>query len=490
MFIDNPPNIAFKGHADWAADFFDDKIEELTGYRKEEFNSRKLRWIDLVVEEDLPAMAKVFFDAREGSKAYVREYRIKTRSGDIVWVQEGSRIVCDKDGQVECITGAFTDVTERKRAEEALRESQEKFSKAFSASPDAISIATLTDGYFIDANEAFLEATGYTRQQVIGHTARELDIWDNPADRMVLVSMVRERGSVRSLEFKFRKSSGEVRSMLCSAEVIELGGRECLLMIGRDITERKRLEEQLRQGQKLRSIGVLAGGVAHDFNNLLQIIQGYAELLLKNKTKDHPDFKKLNGILQATLRGCELTQQMLTFSRNMEAKKCPIDLNTTIEQVASLIEHMLPKKITIRQQLASGLRLIHADPIQIEQVIMNLVINAKDAMPEGGKIIIETRNITLDEAHCRTYPMARPGDYVLLSVSDTGCGMDKETLDCIFEPFYSTKGPCGGTGLGLAIVYGIIQNHEGHVICYSEPEMGTTFKIFLPANKTAQTLIG
>jgi len=486
ILIDSLPNVIFKGYEDWSADFFDDKIEQITGYKKEEFNSKRIRWTDLVVEEDLPGMAESFFRARYGNKSYTREYRIRTRTGDILWIQEGSRIVCDDDGRIKFVSGAFLNVTERKRAEEALQESQEKFSKAFCASPDGITIATLAEGRFIDANEAFLNTTGYKREDVIGRTSQELAIWENPRDRILLIGMLEQNGNVRNLELKFCIKSGEVRTMLCSADVIELGGQECLLMISRDISERKRLEEQLRQGQKLKSIGVLAGGVAHDFNNLLQIIQGYAELLFLTKSKDDPEYQKLEGILQATHRGSELTQQMLTFSRQLETKKRPTDLNHAVEQVYKLLEHVMPKKIEIKLQPARRLRIINADPIQIEQVIMNLVVNSKDAMPEGGKIILETRNVTLNEEHCRTYPLARPGAHVLLSVSDTGYGMDREILDCIFEPFYSTKGPGSGTGLGLAIVYGIVQSHEGHVICYSEPGIGTTFKIYLPAIESAE----
>lgn len=488
MLIDNLPNIIFQGYQDWSIEFFDDKIEQITGYKKEEFNARKVKWVDLVVEEDLPAMMDSFLSARKGKSSYMREYRIRTRGGEILWIQEGSQIAYDENGNMKFVAGAFLNITDCRRAEDALRESREKLSKAFSASPDGITIATLAEGRFIDANEAFLKATGYEREELIGRTSSEVGIWDDPQDRTLLVRMLEESGSVRNLELKLRKKSGEVRTTLCSSDVIELGGQACSLVITRDITEHKRLEEQLRQGQKLKSIGVLAGGVAHDFNNLLQIIQGYAELLFLFKTPEDPEYRKLEGIIQAARRGGDLTQQMLTFSRKLETKRRPIDLNQVVNQVVKLVEHVIPKKIEIKPQLASRLKVISADPIQIEQVIMNLVVNSKDALPDGGKIIIETRNTTLDEEHCRTYPMSRPGDYVLLSVSDTGSGMDRDTLDCIFEPFYSTKGTASATGLGLAIVYGIVQSHEGHVICYSEPGMGTTFKIFLPAIELGEDL--
>jgi PAS domain S-box-containing protein len=376
---------------------------------------------------------------------------------------------------------AEQEIARQKAIEEALREGEEKFSKVFSASPDGITISSLEEGRFIDANEAFLKATGYSREDVIGRTSCELAIWDNPRDRASLIERLDGCGNVRNMEFKIRSKSGEVRTILSSAEEIELGGQSYLLIISRDIGERKRLEEQLQQGQRLKSIGVLAGGVAHDFNNLLQIIQGFAELLFQAKTKEDPEYRKLEAIIKATQRGSELTRQMLTFSRHLETKRRHSDLNHAVEEVARLIEHIIPKKIEVKLQLASDLKLVDADPTQMEQIVMNLVLNAKDAMPEGGRIIIETRNVQLDEEHCRIYPLALPGEHVLLTVSDAGCGMDQETADCIFEPFYSTKGPGSGVGLGLSIVYGIVQSHQGHLLCYSQPGMGTTFRIYLPA---------
>lgn len=479
--IDNLPNIVFKGYQDWFVEFYDDKIETMTGYSKEEFNSSKLKWVDLILEEDLPVIQSIFTLALKGRRSYMREYRIRARWGEVLWVEEGSQIVCDEEGKVKFVTGAFLNVTERRRAEEAVWQNQEKFLKIFDASPDGIGIETFEGARWVDANEAFLTATGYKREEVIGHSSSEIALWDNPDDRNTIVRIIKGGGKIRNMELKYRCRSGEVRTMLCSADTIELGGETCLLIINRDISERKLLEEQLRQSQRLKSLGVLAGGVAHDFNNLLQIIQGYAELLFVGKSKEEPEYRKLEGIIEASRRGGELTTQMLTFSRNAGINKRPINLNHVVEQVITLLEHVLPKKIELDVQSAANLKLIDGDSVQIEQMLINLVVNSKDAMPDGGKIIVETRNVTLGEDYCAAYPSARPGHHVLLIVSDSGRGMDRDTLDCVFEPFYSTKGPESGAGLGLAIVYGIVQSHEGHIVCHSEPGMGTVFKIFLPA---------
>jgi nitrogen-specific signal transduction histidine kinase/ActR/RegA family two-component response regulator len=249
----------------------------------------------------------------------------------------------------------------------------------------------------------------------------------------------------------------------------------------RDISEQKNLERQLQQAQKMEAVGTLAGGIAHDFNNLLQAIQGYTELLLMRMNEGEQGWRELREVIRASKRGGELTQQLLTFSRKVESKRRPLDLNQEVSELRELMERTIPKMIDVKFELAKDLKVINADPAQLKQVLMNLAVNAQDAMAEGGQLHIETLNLTLDQEFCRKYAEVRPGDYVLLSISDTGHGMDKETLEHIFDPFYTTKEVGKGTGLGLAIVYGIIKNHEGYIMCYSRPGEGTTFKIYLPA---------
>ena len=284
-------------------------------------------------------------------------------------------------------------------------------------------------------------------------------------------------------------SGGEVRYLDSYAVPIEDDAGETvnILQITRDITgqkkaeeEKEKLESQLLHAQKMEAVGTLAGGIAHDFNNLLQAIQGYSDLLLLDKEKDEPGYRELQEIRRAGQRASELTQQLLTFSQKVESRLRPVNLNHEVKQVDKLLKRTIPKMIKIELHLADQLSTINADPSQIEQVIMNLGVNARDAMPEGGELIIETEETTLDEQYCNTHLGALPGDYALLSVSDTGCGMENEILEHIFEPFYTTKETGKGTGLGLAIVYGIIKSHHGYITCSSEPGEGTTFKIYLP----------
>jgi CheY-like chemotaxis protein len=250
------------------------------------------------------------------------------------------------------------------------------------------------------------------------------------------------------------------------------------------------LERQLLQAQKMEAVGTLAGGIAHDFNNLLQVTMGYAEVLLSRKDKADSEYPRLQQILQAGRSGSELVQRLLTLSRKTESKQRPIDVNYQIEQARRLLERTIPKMIEIELRLAASLATANADPTQLEQIIMNLAVNARDAMPEGGKLTLGTENVTLDEDYCRRHPGAKPGNYVLLAISDTGFGMDKEILDHIFEPFFTTKGVGMGTGLGLAVVYGIVKQHGGYVTCESQPGHGTVFKVYLPAIEEQEIVSG
>ncbi|HTZ40910.1 MAG TPA: ATP-binding protein [Syntrophales bacterium] len=248
--------------------------------------------------------------------------------------------------------------------------------------------------------------------------------------------------------------------------------------------QKKKLETQLLHAQKMEAIGTLAGGIAHDFNNLLQAISGYTQLLLMKKDASDPDFNKLEVIHSSTLRASELTKQLLIFSRKMESKLKPLDLNHEVMQVCKILQRTIPRMITIDLKLSDSLKVINADSAQLEQVLMNLGVNARDAMAEGGTLTFQTENVYLDRGYTTSMLGAAPGEYILLTVTDTGHGMDKETLLHIFEPFYTTKEAGKGTGLGLAIVYGIVQNHGGYIQVDSRLGGGTTFRIYFPVLKT------
>ncbi|MGE0453566.1 MAG: ATP-binding protein [Vicinamibacteria bacterium] len=251
----------------------------------------------------------------------------------------------------------------------------------------------------------------------------------------------------------------------------------------REFEERRALraaEARLRQAQKMEAIGQLAGGVAHDFNNLLGVIQGYGDLLLKDQPGDDRQRQRLEQILKAAARGAALTRQLLAFSRQQPLDPRPVDLNGVVADMDPMFRRVIPANIQIVTTLSAELHRVKVDPAQIEQVLMNLVINARDAMSQGGRLLLETGNVDLDQAYAGSHPEVTAGRYVMLCVSDTGHGMDAETLSHVFEPFFTTKAPGKGTGLGLATVYGIVRQSGGHVAVYSEPARGTAFKVYLP----------
>jgi two-component system cell cycle sensor histidine kinase/response regulator CckA len=282
------------------------------------------------------------------------------------------------------------------------------------------------------------------------------------------------------LEIKFRIKSGELRVAVDSAELIDVAGQECVIAIFRDITEQKNLEKQMRQTQKMEAVGQLSGGIAHDFNNLLGVIIGYSEILEQRLPPGDPLHKECLQIKKAGQSAASLTRQLLAFSRQQILEPRILDLNAIVLNVEKMLRRLIGEHIDLRTNLDKSLGCVKADQGQIEQVIINLAVNARDAMAHGGKLMIETTNIYLDEDYARRHPPQLPGTYVLLTVADTGVGMDAETQARIFEPFFTTKEIGKGTGLGLSTVYGVVRQSGGHIWVYSEPGQGTTFRIYLP----------
>ena len=407
------------------------------------------------------------------------EQCLRRKDGSKVWLLGSANLVEGKGGAPPVNEETFVDITERRNAEDTFR-------KAFNANPEPMTIATLSEGRYLDVNDSFLRVTGYSREEVIGHTSKELNFWAKPEDRANFIEMVMNQGSVRDFEIGFRTKSGELRTATDSAEIIDVAGQECTVAIFRDVTERKTLEKQMRQTQKMEAVGQLTGGIAHDFNNLLGVIIGYSEILENRLPPGDPLHKECLQIKKAGQSAASLTRQLLAFSRQQVLEPKVLDINSIVLSVEKMLRRLIGEHIDLRTSLEPALGSVKADQGQIEQVIINLAVNARDAMPQGGKLLIETANVNLDEDYARRHPPQLPGAYVLLSVADTGMGMDAETQSHIFEPFFTTKEVGKGTGLGLATVYGVVRQSDGHIWVYSELGQGTTFKIYLPrAGQTA-----
>ena len=377
------------------------------------------------------------------------------------------------------------EMDERRQTEEALRESEERFARAFRANPVAVSLSTVAEGRLIEVNDSFLRLFGFRREEVIGRTTLELGLWVNPEERALLVRLLNRQQLVRDMEFKFRAKSGTIRQTLVSVEPIELGKESCMLFITHDVTERLNLEAQLRHSQKMEAVGQLAAGVAHDFNNLLTIIQGHASSLVGTVGYDAATVESLNEVSAAAERAANLTKQLLTFSRKQVMQPKTLDLNEVIGNAAKLLRRLMGENISLQFNYAPSLPPIHADTGMMEQILINLAVNARDAMPTGGLLAIGTAAPVLDGRPLDQNGAARSGTFVCLSVTDAGCGMDEVTLARIFEPFFTTKEVGKGTGLGLATVYGIVNQHHGWIEVASQVGKGTAFKIYLPCQSKA-----
>jgi PAS domain S-box-containing protein len=576
-------------------------FERLSGYTRAEAIGKNLSELNMWVD---PAHREMWNGAlREGRVIEGMEVPLRSKAGEIRWAVISAAFI--EVGRRRCVLAIARDVTERRRAEEALRISEEKFSRAFQASPDPMMIADAETQKIVEVNDQYVHLTGYARDETIGRTGLELGMYETPEEREKLMAALKQHGRVHNLELRLRRKDGHVGVAWVSLEPIQVGGRACLLGIARDITQQKRaedalrasearyrdltdnandviftldlegnftsfnragervtgyqcqkgervnisrvvvaeqtefaqqmmaralrgdapapfdlditakdgrrltlelsgralldngrpvgihciardvternlLEAQLRQAQKMEAVGLLAGGIAHDFNNLLSVIIGYSDLLSDEVKAESKAAVRLEQIRSAALRASSLTRQLLAFSRQQVLQPRVLDLNHVVTDMAKLLHRLIGEHIALITRLDPHIGRIQADPGQIEQVILNLAVNARDAMAAGGTMTIATSNMELDNAFCALHSNLTPGPFVQLVVSDTGVGMSKEVQARIFEPFFTTKEKGRGTGLGLSTAFGIVQQSGGHISVYSDVGHGATFKVYLP----------
>jgi len=447
-------------------------------------------------------------------------YPITNTAGDLVGVVQ---LNASKTKQInpgdriffETVARMFGTIIEHRRVVDALKESEEGYRSLFENAPAALWVEDFSDvkqylnhlretgvddlGAYFKANPgAVAECAARVKVLDVNQQALELYQARDKPSLMAGLSRIVTSQSLEALSKELvvidaggKRSTTDIENLTLTGEKRQLVmqwfvapghetdyGRVFLSFL--DVTETRALEAQLLQAQKMESIGTLAGGIAHDFNNIMQAISGYTQLLMWDRGPDDPDIDNLRAIEKAAERASKLTRQLLTFSRKVPSTLKPVNLNAEIEGMSKILERTIPKMIRIERRLASDLHMVNADRSQIEQILMNLSINASNAMPDGGHLVFETCNVDLDHAYGLAHLEASVGPHVLLSISDTGCGMDAETRRRIFEPFYTTQEVGQGSGLGLSMVYGMIKNHNGHIVCDSEPGQGACFKLYFP----------
>jgi PAS domain S-box-containing protein len=381
---------------------------------------------------------------------------------------------------VEQRTAALTtECAERKRAEAALRESEERYRLLFESNPQPMWVYDTETLAFLAINETAVGHYGFSQEEFLKMKITDLHL---PEDIPQLLQQTLKQPDPRlaPVEWQLRRKDGSVIHVEMTSHALPFGNGKSRLVLANDVSERKKLEEQFRQAQKMEAIGQLAGGVAHDFNNLLTIINGYSQLVMERYGSDRGLASHLEQIQHAGDRAAALTRQLLVFSRRQVLTPQVLDLNRVVAGMDTMLRRLIGEDIDLVTVQGPRLGRVRADAGQIEQILLNLAVNARDAMPDGGRLTIETANIELDESYARRHMGVTPGSYVLLAVSDTGQGMDEKIKSHIFEPFFTTKEAGKGTGLGLATVYGIVRQSAGHIWVYSELGRGATFKVYLP----------
>jgi two-component system cell cycle sensor histidine kinase/response regulator CckA len=461
------------------------KMCEIFGYTREELERMTVN--DIAHPEDIDKSPEFIQKTLQGEiDRGTFEKRYFHKKGHVVTCEVSSSLVRNAEGSPLYFISHIHDITERKKAEELLQKEREISLSILENAPYGVALID-KGGAYIYTNPEFTNITGYTLQDVPTGKDWFQKAFPDPKDRERMIEVWKEdrsKGNMINREFSINSKDGKINEIDIRSTFLR-DGRAVIVL--HDITEKRRaeeemksLQEQLRQSQKMEAIGRLAGGIAHDFNNLLTIIKGYSQLSLIELSEDNPLKRNIEHIHTATDRAADLVRQLLAFSRRQILEMKVLDLNTTLANLHNMLRRLIGEDIELTTVLAEDLGRVKTDLGWIEQAIMNLVVNARDAMPSGGKLTIETRNADLDEAYVGGHVGVKPGRYVMLSVSDTGVGMTPEVRERLFEPFFSTKEKDKGTGLGLSTVYGIVKQSGGDIWVYSEPGKGSTFKIYLP----------
>lgn len=477
MIFENSPLGVFHFDSEGTITACNENFVEIIGSSREDL-------IGLNTLRDLkdPKIVAAIKEALSGGIGHYEDYYASVTANKTTPVKCDFGPIFGEHGSVIGGIAIVEDITQRKKAEEALRESETKYRTI---------LETIADGYLeVDlkgnltlVNDFMRGITGYTRDELLGINYRKIVHQDSKEQVYMAYNWVYRTGRVNpGVPFRVVRKDGTFRDVTVSVSLMRDSQGDPCGFRGtiRDVTERKALEEQLRHAAKMQAIGQLAGGIAHDFNNLLTAMMGYTNMLVHQLPPEGPYQEKLAQINRAAERAAALTQQLLAYGRKQVLNASHLNLNSVVEDFETMLKSILGETVQIEMALDPVLWTVHADPGQIEQILMNLAVNARDAMVEGGTLRIETHNATLERDRPGARPDVPPGDYVVVSVTDTGIGMDAETVSRIFDPFFTTKEKGVGTGLGLSTVYGIVKQHRGHITVKSQPSLGATFEVYLP----------
>jgi PAS domain S-box-containing protein len=486
VIVENSPVVLVRWRQGqgWPVEYVSDNIAQF-GYAADDFHSGRLRWADILFAGDLPRIEE---ELRRNTEAGVRqgrqEYRLVTADGRIRWMEDRTTVMDGADGCPRA-QGIIFDVTERKQREEAQREAEHRL-RGILDRVQLIALMLDVSGRVTFCNRYLLALTGWSQDAVVGRDW--FDVFVPPGDRagarQRVEDMLATGQAGSSYENPVLLRDGSQRDVVWdNVPIRETSGQVIgVASFGRDMTEQRRLEHQYRQAQKMEAVGQLAGGIAHDFNNLLQVIGGYANLVLDDLPAGAPVFAEVTEIKRATDRATALVRQLLAFSRRQTMERKRIQPNDTVADLLKMLHRVIGEHIELDFRPGHDVPSVLADPGQIEQVLVNLCVNARDAMPDGGRLTISTARAQVDDAFCEAHAWARTGEFAVIQVADSGPGIPPGVIEHIFEPFFTTKEVGKGTGLGLATVYGIVKQHEGMIDVATPPEGGAVFRIFFPAS--------
>ncbi len=452
--------------------------QKILGYAPDELQASS--GFEQIHPEDRERVRQAATRTRQSGMGTTLEYRFRHKNGGWMVLESVASVIRNERGEPEKLVIVNRDITERKKAQEALSRSEASFRSLVEGAPYGIYRATMT-GQFLEVNPAFQRMLGYESAQELFNADLATQVFRHAADYERMNELLAESKVMKDIEMEWKRPSGEPIVVRCSGHRVEGkdGGPDYFEVFAEDVTERRTLERQLRMAQKMEAIGRLSGGIAHDFNNLLGVIIGYSGVLKKSLDKSQPTYEFATEIEKAGQRAASLTRQLLAFSRQQVLTPSVLSLNSLVADMEKMLPRLLGEDINVSLTLDSELGNVKADQSQIEQVIMNLAVNARDAMPSGGKLHIQTANIELDHAFTHEHPGSKAGSYVMLAIADSGTGMSAETIAHIFEPFFTTKAVGQGTGLGLATVYGIVKQSNGYIWVDSTLGKGTVFQIYL-----------